>query len=177
MTFRIILLLITIFCLMLQSGCGYHTVSAKSGSMDYGHTIWVDFIGNTTVSSTAQTVIRRATTDEFHALRSLIPATSRDNSDIKISGLIKSYYIRVVSYTSSDMVREYRLTVEAEFEVTSKTSQKPLWKGVLNAYQDFPASDPLHLDLAKQKNAEEAALIALSRKLAHSLITSMEESY
>lgn len=168
---------ILFFTLLILNGCGYHAVGSNPGNLDYGRTVWVDFIGNTTSNSTAQTVLRRVIMDEFHAMRSLFPATSANDSDLKISGLLKSYSIRAVSYTAADLIREYRLTIEVELEARTRISQTPLWKGVLAVSQDFPAADPRQPDLALQKNAEEEALVAASRKLAHTLLSSMEESF
>lgn len=176
--FRRIFLLLVLVVLMMLNGCGYRFTGSNTLNTHYnGRTVWVDFIGNTTSSSTAQTNLKRGFIEEFHAFRGMQPAPARSESDLLVSGSIKSYSIRAVSYTAADQVRENRLTIEVELEVRDKTSQTALWKGILSASQDFPASDPRNPNLALQKNAEEAALVAASRNLAQSLITSMEVSY
>lgn len=167
----------TVFILLILNGCGYNFVGMNTSKSDYGRPVWVAFIGNATSSSTAQTILKRVMLDELHAFRGLIPAAVSSESELLITGNLKSYSTRAVSYTSADQIRELRLTIEVELEVRSNKSRSVIWKGVLKASQDFPASDPRNLDLAQQKNAEEAALSAASRKLAHSLITSMEDSY
>jgi len=171
--------LILIMATLLFSGCGYRFIGANSGDAirTNRQTVWVDFIGNTTSSSIAQTILKRGMLDEFHAFRGMAPATTRSDSDMVISGNIKSYSTRAVSYNAADQIREFRLTIDVELEVRNKTSQKVVWIGLLSASHDFPASDPRNPDLALQKNAEEAALVAASRKLAQSLIISMEDSY
>lgn len=178
MTVYRIKLLLVLVVLLILSGCGYRITGFNASNTDYnGRTVWVDFIGNTTGSSTAQTNLKRGFLEEFHAFRGMLPSTVRSESDLVVSGSIRSYTIRAVSYTAADQVRENRLSIEVELEVRERTSLTALWKGVISASQDFPASDPLNPNLALQKNAEEAALVAASRKLAQTLITSMEVSY
>jgi outer membrane lipopolysaccharide assembly protein LptE/RlpB len=70
-------------------------------------------------------------------------------------------------------VREYRLTIEVELELLRKGGSAPLWKGTLQAFQDYPANT----NLALQHSAEEAALVAASRILAQKFLTSVEQSY
>jgi len=174
--------LLGLVCLLvvvgLMSGCGYRlTGSHATDTHSFGRTVWVDFIGNTSTSSTAQTVLRRALLEEFHSQRSLVPASSRETADLYVRGALRSYTTRAISYTANDLIREYRLTLEAELEVKANSALAPLWKGVLTASSDFPASDPQHPDLALQRNAEDAAQMAVARRLAQSLIFSLEESY
>lgn len=159
--------------ILFLSGCGYHLSNSSVGVTDYGHTVWVDFIGNTSSSSTAQTVLRRELFDQLQARRALIPAQNPTDSDIVISGTLNSYSIQPLSYSALDKVREYRLKIEVLLEVRKHNSAKALWKGVLQANQDFPVNAILEL----QKNAEEAALVSASHKIAMELIASMEDSY
>lgn len=168
-----ILLLCALLGLALLAGCGYKFAGSAGNRLDSNHLLWVAFIANDTVSPSGQTVLRRALLDEAHALRGIAPAGSAAAADLLVSGALRSYGTTVVSYSALDRAREFRLNIEVELELKRKGESTPLWKGKLQASQDFPAND----DLALQRNAEEEALAAASRKLARKFLTSVEQSY
>ena len=162
-----------IFLLSLLAGCGYRLAGSSENRIESAQSIWVAFISNESVSPSAQTLIRRALLDECHAMRGLPPAGSLADADLSVSGSLRSYSTRAVSYTSIDRAREYRLTIEVELELRRKGVANPLWKGTLQAFQDYPANT----NLALQRSAEESALAAASRILAQKFLTSVENSY
>lgn len=135
--------------------------------------MWVAFIVNESISPTAQTVIRRALLEEGHSMRGLPTAGGEADADLRVSGTLRSYYTRAVSYNALDQAREYRLTIDVELELRRKGGEAPLWKGTLQAFQDFPANT----NLASQRSAEEAALAAASRILAQRFLVAVEHSY
>jgi outer membrane lipopolysaccharide assembly protein LptE/RlpB len=169
----IVVLLCTLMTLALPAGCGYKFAGSSGNRLDSNHLLWVSFIANDTISPSAQTVLRRALLEEAHALRGIAPAGSATVADLLISGALRSYVLTVVSYSAADRAREYRLTIDVELELRRAGVGVPLWKGKLQAFQDYPAND----DLALQRNAEEAALAAASKKLAQKLLTAAEQSY
>lgn len=158
---------------LLLSGCGYRFAGAAGNRMASGQSLWVAFIVNETASPTAQTVIRRALLDEAHVMRGMPPAGGAASADMQVSGTLRSYSVKAVSYTAIDRAREYRLTIEVELELRRPGAEAPLWKGTLQAFGDFP----VNADLALQRNAEEAALEAASRTLARTFLASVEQSY
>jgi len=159
--------------LILMSGCGYRFTASTDNRISSGEKIWVSFIANETTSSTAQTVIRRALLNQLHVMRGVVPAGSSEQANAIVSGAVKSFSGRVLSYSAADRDREFRLTLSVELELRRKGESAPVWKGTLQAFQDYPASD----DLALQRNAEEAALMAASQKLAEKFIIAVEQSY
>lgn len=159
--------------LFLLAGCGYHVTGSAENRLAPGQSLWVAFIVNETISPSAQTVIRRALLEEGHAMRGLSPAGSQGEGDLQLSGTLRSYSRRAISYTALDRVKEYRLTIDVELELHRKGGGAPIWKGMLQSSQDYPAAT----DLALQRSAEEAALAAASRILAQKLLTSVEQSY
>ncbi len=159
--------------LLVIAGCGYRPVASAGGRLDSGRNIWVAFIANRSISSSAQTVLRRALLEEAHIMRGIAPAGSLESADLQVSGNLKSYILRPISYTSIDRAREYRLTIEVELELRSRSDKGLSWKGTLTAFHDYPAND----DLALQHSAEEEALVAASHKLARQFLTTVEQSY
>ncbi|MDD2853614.1 MAG: LptE family protein [Desulfuromonadaceae bacterium] len=159
--------------LLAVAGCGYHFTQAQSGRIGSAQKIWVPFFNNESISPTAQTVLRRAFYDEFHALRGLAPADSALNADLAVKGRVISYSSKAVAFNALDQARLYLLTVVVELEITGKGEVVPLWKGQLQGAQQFPANS----DLALQRNSEEQAFAAAARIIAHKCISALEESY
>lgn len=159
--------------LFLLGGCGYHLTASAENRLAPGQSLWVVFIVNETISPSAQTVIRRALLEEGHAMRNLLPAGSEAEGDLRVKGTLHSYSNRAISYTAADRIKEYRLTIDVELELHRKGTSAPVWKGMLQSYQDYPVST----DLALQRSAEEAALVAASRILAQKFLTAVEQSY
>jgi outer membrane lipopolysaccharide assembly protein LptE/RlpB len=156
--------------LLCLTACGYRFTGSGGGSrLAPQQTLWVSFID----SPSAQIVLRRALLDECHALRGITPSGSAAAADLRISGILKSYSNRPMSYLPDDQVKEYRLTIEAELELFRKGETVPLWKGVLKSHQDYPANS----NLALQRNAEEAALSAASHIMAQNFLMAVEHSY
>ena len=155
------------------AGCGYHVTNSQPERMSSNQKIWIPFFSNESSSPTAQTVLRRAFYEEFHALRGLYPAVSEENADLVMKARIISYSSKAVSYTAIDQAREFSLSLEVELEIAKKGQPLPLWKGKLQATKQFPAN----MDLALQRNSEEWALAAAAGIIAHKFISALEESY
>jgi outer membrane lipopolysaccharide assembly protein LptE/RlpB len=156
------------------AGCGYHLTNAQSSrQLGSAQNIWVPFFSNESVSPTAQTVLRRAFYEELHALRGLNPAGSEESADLAMKARIMSYSNRAVSYSAIDQAREFSLSLNVELEISKKGVAVPIWKGQIQGAKQYPANR----DLALQRNAEEQALDAAARIIAHKFISALEESY
>jgi outer membrane lipopolysaccharide assembly protein LptE/RlpB len=158
---------------VIVSGCGYHLTNASPGRFESVRTVWVPFFANESISPNAQTVLRRAFYDELHALRGLVPAGSESTADLAMKARIISCSSRAVSYDAHDQAREYLLTLNVELEINKKGQTIPFWKGVLGGTKQYPANSNITL----QRNAEDQALDAAARIIAHTFISAMEESY
>jgi len=165
--------LLSALILLTLSGCGYHLTNSPANRKQSFRNIWIPFFSNESISPTAQTVLRRAFYDEIHALRGINPAESRDTADLAMKAKIISYSSGAVSYSAKDEVRQYRLALTVELEAYKKGELLPIWKGQLQSSKQYP----VNLNLALQRNAEEQALDAAARILAHKFISAIEESY
>ena len=157
-----------------MSACGYHVAGSAANRLASDQSLWVSFIRNETDSLSAQTVLRRALLEECHALRGLYPANSAETADLRMSGTLRSYAVGAVSYSSQDLVKQFRLTLEVDLELFRKGETKPLWKGTLQSFQEYPANNN---DLALQRSSEEAALVAASHILARKFLMAVEQVY
>lgn len=165
--------LLSALLLVALTGCGYHAAIPQSRHLGAHQQIWVPFFANESISPTAQTVLRRAFYDEFHARRGLNPANSEMNADLLMKARLVSYTTKAMSYNALDQIREYSLVLDVELEISKKGEAAPLWKGQLQGSKQFPANT----NLAFQRNAEDQALDAVARIIAQKFISALEESY
>jgi len=166
-------LLSVLVILLFMTACGYHFAGSTANRLATGQSLWVSFITIEIDSPSAQTVLRRALLEECHALRGLSPANSAATADLSIKGALRTYSLQAMSYSKQDQVKEYRLTVAVELELTRKGEARPFWKGTVQSYQDFPANT----DLALQRSSEAAALDAASHILAQKFLMAVEQAY
>jgi outer membrane lipopolysaccharide assembly protein LptE/RlpB len=168
--FRLVTVLAGLF---FMSACGYHFAGSAANRLAAGQSLWVSFIAIEIDSPSAQTVLRRALLEECHALRGLYPADSAATADLSIKGSLRSYSPQAMSYSKLDQIKEYRLTVAVDLELSRKGETTPFWKGTIQSYQDFPANT----NLALQRSSEAAALEAASHILARKFLMAVEQAY
>ena len=166
--------LLSALLLITLAGCGYHLTNSPANRKPDLQNIWIPFFSNESISPTAQTVLRRAFYDEMHALRGLNPANSQETADLTLKAKLLSYSSSAVSYNAKDEVREYKLSLNVELEAYKKGQPLPVWKGQLQSSKQYPANIS---NVALQRNAEEQALDAAARILAHKFISAIDESY
>ena len=160
---------IVLAALIALTACGYRLTGSEGTRLVAGQTMWVSFVD----SPSSQIVVRRALLEESHALRGISAAGSAAEADLRVVGSVKGYSIKAMSYNPLDEVKEYRLSIDVELELTRRGESTPLWKGTLKSFQDYPAN----VNLALQRNAEQAALTAASHILAQKFLTAVEQSY
>jgi len=159
-----------------MTGCGYRFTVDSGTRLVAGQTVWVPYFINATVYANASVALKRAIFEQFAEQRNIMPAAAPEQGDLLLEGTLISYSAAVVSYSAADTAKEYRLTITADITVRKRgdaRTAKPLWKGTLSAWQDYPVSTTIEL----QRSSEDAALTAASRKLAQQLIWQMEQNY
>ena len=168
--------LLALLMIAVLVGCGYRFTADSGTRLPAGQKVWVAYLQNTTVYPAASVVVKRALFDQFAALRGILPAATPAEGDLMVEGTLTGYGAGNVSYTATDIVKEYRLTLTAEITVRRKgedKTAKPLWKGPVSAWQDYPVATTIEL----QRSNEDAALLAASRKLAQQVIWNLEQGY
>ncbi len=172
-------LAIVVCCCFLVSGCGYHLTSeTQTPSLVAGKTVAIPMWRNKSYRMNLEALVTGSVINEF-AMRGGGKVVAEEAADLVLSGAIENYLTTAVSYTSADLIREYRITLTIEAQLTERRSQKVLWKGKLSADQDYPALiDPNVANrIALQQNSEDAALREISRKLAQQLFQKMSENF
>ena len=169
----VVVLLLTV---LLLAGCGYRFTADSGTRLPAGQTVWVPFFKNATVYANGSVALKRAIFDQFAEQRNILPAATAEQGDLILEGTLTGYGAGVVSYSAADTAKEYRLTITADITVRKRGASKdskPLWKGTVSAWQDYPVAATVEL----QRSSEDAALTAASRKLAQQLIWNLEQQY
>lgn len=156
--------------LFVLSGCGYH-VAGKAGQMPGNiETLSIPVFTNSTLKPNVESIVTSAFVNEFVATVRII-----DESPFRLEGEITSYGLTPVSFSSSDVNQEYRLTVSMSLRIYDKDTGKTLWqdKDVLDT-EDFSVNTA---DVSATRDNETAALQKLSRDTARLVKERMLEGF
>jgi len=167
-------ILIVIALTTTLSGCGYH-VAGKGGSMPGGiTTISIPFFQNRTKRPDVETVITSAIADEFINTANLQVVKSGDG-EATLFGSVTSYALTAVSFDSTDVTQEYRLSVTVDLQLLRISDESTLWerKGLAD-YEDFKVTA---LDVDATKAAEREALKKMARDMARLIKEQMVEGF
>jgi hypothetical protein len=92
-----------------------------------------------------------------------------------MNGVIKSYELKPVSFTKSDINQEYRLTVELSLAIVDKASGQTIWREEkVTDYEDFTVNIN---NVTETTESEKAALRKLARDTARLVKERMLEGF
>jgi outer membrane lipopolysaccharide assembly protein LptE/RlpB len=170
-TLQLKVLVIALLALLLISGCGYHAVS-KRGPLGDANGVNVALFANRTYRPTLEGILARDLVDQM-ALRTGGKVLPPEQAQLELTGTILSYNTVPVSYTSRDTIQEYRTVISVQAMLRDQQSKKVLWKGDLTESQTFP----MHVSIALQQNAEEAAARKVCRRLSEEIWQKISEQF
>ena len=148
----------------LAAGCGYH-VAGKGGGKQFVEgvgTVSIPMFENITGNADVESVITSAMVDE------LINAVKVDgNADAVLKGVVKSYELRPVSFSKSDVVSEYRLRVVMSVKFVKSSDNTVIWHDEnISDYEDFTVNTS---DISATRDAELTALRKIAKDTARLL--------
>lgn len=163
--------LLALLALLLLGGCGYHTAALR-GPLAEANGVNVTLFANKSYRPGVEGVLARNMVDEL-ALRTGGRVLSRNEAQLELTGVILSYMALPVSYTSQDIIKEYRAIITVQAVLQDKRTLKVLWKGELKGDQTFPVST----NIALQQNAEAAATDKICRNISEELWRRIGEQF
>ena len=161
-----VLLLLTLCC-----GCGYGPIVVR-GPLAEGRGVNVVMFANKSYRPGVSGVLTRQLVDVL-ALRTGGRVLSGDEAPLEMTGTVISYGSQPISYTANDTIMEYKSVVSVQGVLSEKRTQKVLWKGELTEEQSFP----MNAEIAKQQNAEDAAIEKVCRRLAQEIWQKIGEQF
>ncbi len=153
---------IFVFALIL-SGCSYHVVGSGAARGGDGGgigtlpgnvtSIAIPFFENRTKKPRVEAVITSAVANEF---MSSVDVVDAERAEAILVGAIESYKLKPVSFSSSDVVQEFRLYVTISVALVRTGDEAVLWKEThITDYEDFVVDVN---DITFSKDAEWKAL-------------------
>ncbi len=148
--------------LFVFTGCGYHVAGMAKGTMPGGVTsLAIPFFVNRTQRPDIEKVITTAFIDEFV---NNVEVVDREKAGAVLEGTIKTYTLKPVSFTESDVIQEYRLTITMDLRLVSTSTGEVLWEdGNVMDYEDFRVDTT---DVNATKEAEKKALEKMAKDTA-----------
>ncbi len=134
---------------LLLGGCGYG-IAGRAGQMPGGVTeLSIPMFSNLTKKPDIESLITSAFVNEM-----VTTVAVKDDAKAKVDGVIKSYELKAVSFTKSDVNIEYRLTVGLSLSI--KSGDTVVWHddNVVD-YEDFAVNPS---DVSATRDAEREAL-------------------
>jgi len=152
------------------AGCGYH-IAGKSGVMPEGLTdLTIPIFTNATTKPDIEGIITGAFVSEF-----VTTVKVDEKSPARMTGVITSYNLKGVSFTSKDVTQEYRLSVGVSISVTDKNDGHVIWedKGITD-FEDFSVDTK---DVTHTEEVEIEAFKKLSADMARKIKERMLERF
>ncbi len=158
---------------MLLGGCGYHVARYGEGHLVSGSKeVGISLFTNKSYRQNLEAILTAALVDEF-ARRSGGKVVADDAAQLLLSGAVESYGSAAISYTSLDLIREYKVSMTVAATLREKATQKVLWKGEVVETATYPS----FADVAQQQNAEDEAIREICRKLAQRIYQKVNEDF
>ena len=159
-----------LLALLVISGCGYHT-AGKGGRMPGGvESLAIPVFENRTAKPDIESDLTSSFVTEF-----VTSVKVEEEAGHAMYGVIKSYELKPVSFTESDINQEYRLTVALALTIVDKSSGQIIWrKENITDYEDFTVNIN---DVSETTESEKAALRKLARDTARLVKERMLERF
>jgi outer membrane lipopolysaccharide assembly protein LptE/RlpB len=159
--------------LMLTAGCGYH-FQGRSAELPGGvDRVYVELLTNATYKPFLENDVTNAVVERFSRNPRVRIVEDRNRADAVLSGTITGYGRRALSYDQDDEIAEYRSKVRLEAVLRRADNAEVLWKGNVEWAEEYRASD----DKTLQEDRENAAILAISQRLAEELYSRMIDNF
>ncbi|MBI5286451.1 MAG: LptE family protein [Deltaproteobacteria bacterium] len=168
-------LLFTVHCSLLTvfTACGYH-IAGKGGAFPGGiKTITIPFFVNQTQKPEIESFITTAIVDEF-VKSGLVKVVEEEGAEATLKGVIKGYTLTPISFSRTDVIQEYRLTLQMEVVLVRGRDGKVLWEDKnITDYEDFKVT----ADITATKTAELDAFKKMAKDTARLIKERMLEVF
>jgi len=124
---------------LAAAGCGYRFAGTGNRLPVDVHTIGFGPVRNATREVRIEKQFLEAFEDEVSA-RGKLKVVPASEADVVLSGAVRDYLSRPVSYSRNDVVLQYQATVAVDLELRRRDNGKLLWKTIAQREtQDYSA--------------------------------------
>ncbi len=121
----------------LLGACGYHCESRPAYWSPKWQTIAIPVFENPTAEIRLGAILASALRDRL-TLSRLFKLAPLAQADVVLQGKILFVSISGLSYNVYTQTLERRVTVRVKIRLVERTTNKTIWEGVLNRFQDYP---------------------------------------
>lgn len=159
--------------LLFVSACGYHLPGRGDNLPDDIQSVFIEPFTNKTTEPFIENQLTNEVRDQFSRRRTLDVVSNSDDADAILSGVVRSYRARSVSYDKNDDITEYRVTMTVVAMLARASGEEVLWQGTVSWHEEFFASD----DRAEQDYRESEAQDEVSRRLAQEVYNRLTDNF
>ncbi|WP_224984830.1 LPS assembly lipoprotein LptE [Geomonas agri] len=163
--------MLALLAVLFGSGCSYSPV-IQHGPLAGANGVNVVLFANKSYRAGVEAVLAREMIDEFNFRTGgkVLPA---DRADYELSGVVLSYNNVPVSYTATDVIREYNAILTVQATLRDQKAHKVFWKGDITEQQVYP----VNANIALQQDAEDAAIEKISRRISERIWQKLGERF
>jgi outer membrane lipopolysaccharide assembly protein LptE/RlpB len=158
---------------LLISGCGYHLVGTGTTLPPHLKTIAIPVFSNTSSQPNIHRDITNAIRQSFITDGRLKVVSATNKADLVMKGVLSSYTLQAVSFTTADVAREYYVQLGGSIDVKDRVKKQSFLK------QDFATKWDFQTD-ADVINSEAARRLALQdayRVLGNRLVSIVVDQF
>lgn len=157
---RIIILLTILF--LVSSGCGYRFSPGGEYIDPEIRKVFIEPFANRTNQANLEDTVRLAITDWFIRGQRFQIVDSESQADAIFRGIVKSLSTVPLSYKTTNVAAEERMTLTLDLTFEDRRTKKVIWKnGDFSGTQDYPVAS-----LSDTETARKNALTKLSKDTA-----------
>lgn len=125
---RNVLPILSLFLLLLGSGCGYQFSGRGEGFPQDIRTVFVEPFVNRSHDVTVEKEITSALRSEFHRQGQLQVVERLEEADAILSGVVRSFGSRVVTVNRKDEVLQFEAALILDVSLRRRTPDEVLWR-------------------------------------------------
>jgi outer membrane lipopolysaccharide assembly protein LptE/RlpB len=150
--------------LLTLIGCGYTTSSLRGERIGKLH---VSTFLNETFEQGLDRLVTEAVVDEI-IFKGGVKIVKREEAEAELTGSIKDYVLKPLSYNRENEAEEYRLRLSVDVVLTDLATKKIVWQAKgLSAEWTFLHSGPLR---QSEEEAKDKAMVYLAREVVQHIL-------
>lgn len=114
--------------LLILAGCGYHFPGGVDSKLPHLRTFFVDRFVNKTSEAYAENIVRSAFINRFVQEGRFQLAKSSEKADVICRGSVNSIQVSPLSYRTSNLAAEERLTLRMTIIFEERASGRVIWE-------------------------------------------------
>jgi outer membrane lipopolysaccharide assembly protein LptE/RlpB len=162
-------------CLMVLTGCGYHTAASAAHLPDTVHTLAIPVFQNATQSYHTEVDFTQAVIREFSSRTSYKLVSSNDpDADATLQGTITTFTVIPLTYNpQTGQSSSFLITIKARIVLTDRNHKILYQNGTYLFRQQYETTQ----DLASFIQEDHPAVLRLSRDFAQAVVSDILESF